>query len=62
MSKKDRVAIVFTVFYIMLIIAFILEGGRNGKDTAFMLMPLPVIYWGIRFIKNDISFMKSKGD
>ena len=58
MSKKDRKAIAISILYILVPITLMLE----GDGSAFILMAPLVIYWGYRFVKNDISFLKTKGE
>ena len=57
MTKNDRIAIVVSSLY--LLISFIASGGE-GFETLILSTPL-VAYWGYRFIKGDISFIKSTG-
>lgn len=45
-SKKDRIALVASILITLI------SGG-------FLLIPV-LIYWGYRFIQNDISFLKVK--
>ncbi len=66
MLKKDRIAIVLSCMYInipivMIMIAFI-ESSMWPESKIIMagiLVFLLMGYWGIRFIKNDISFLKT---
>ncbi|MDY0117574.1 MAG: hypothetical protein RBR59_08360 [Sulfurimonadaceae bacterium] len=53
MSKKDRISIVVSAIYFMLPLATLLDG--SGVDFIVFTVPL-ILYWGYRFIKNDISF------
>jgi hypothetical protein len=54
MTKKDRIAIVITVIYSLLPIRAVVE----GEDGILFVLVIPVLlYWGYRFIKNDISFI-----
>ncbi len=55
MTKKDRIAIVVSVTYILFIFWFMAIGGQDDKK-ALMLF-LVVFYWGYRFIQGDISFI-----
>jgi len=55
MTKKDRIAIVLTVPIIL--VALIALISSSAEEAGIFLAPV-VVYWGYRFIKNDISFMK----
>jgi len=61
LTKKERIAIVISIVYF--IQAFTL--GTNDTDVMeglFLgLVPLS-LYWGYRFIQNDISFLKMKDE
>lgn len=61
MIKKDRIAIVISIVYF--IPAFTLGTNDTGlmEGLFFGFVPLS-IYWGYRFIQNDISFLKMKDD
>lgn len=56
MSKKDRTAIVFTLLYLIIAIGTGIENGHLLYGLAWVFLPT-MIYWGHRFIKNDISFL-----
>ena len=56
MNKKDRVAIVLTIFYLFFLIFVYME----LRSSLILWALVPVIYWGYRFIRNDISFLNSK--
>ena len=56
MTKKDRIAIVLTIFYLFFLIFVYME----LRDSLILWALVPVIYWSYRFIKNDISFLNSK--
>ena len=57
MVKKDRIAIVITVIYSLFPILLLLDGSME----EFVIFLLPIfLYWGYRFIKGDISFLKQK--
>lgn len=70
MSKKDRIAIALSSLYILfplfnIIASFHLnrEGDAIGfLFIGFILSVFLVIYWGVRFIKNDIGFLKKYND
>ena len=53
MSKKDRIAIVISIPLLLLGLVALFEEGLG----IVILLPL-FCYWGYRFIKNDISFMR----
>ena len=55
MTKKDRIAIVLTIPCLIGSILSLIDGYT--EDAAVFLAPV-VVYWGYRFIKGDISFMK----
>jgi len=59
MNKKDRIAIVASIIYFIFPL-FVLV---SGDGEAFIVFSIPLIfYWGYRFVKNDISFLKTKGE
>ena len=58
MTTKDRIAIVVSVVYAILPLLALFE-----EPTVALLLCLPIIlYWGYRFIKNDISFIGNSND
>ena len=58
MTRKDRIAIVLTTPFLIAIALRIIQGGGGmAEETAVIVAPV-VVYWGYRFIKGDISFMK----
>ena len=62
MSKKDRISIVISVIYFMFPLALLFE-GRHDSGITFIVFSMPLIlYWGYRFIKNDISFLGNNGE
>lgn len=63
MSKKDRIAIVFSLIPVMFaILSFALAQNDEDRIIGFFIMVGIAIYWGYRFIKNDISFLNTKED
>ena len=66
MNKKDRIAVVVSAVYFLFSLAF---ASKNANPIPIMFLgfiiiaeiPL-IIYWGYRFIQNDISFLKVKDD
>lgn len=59
MSKKDRVAIVITVLYLLLPITMFSFGGAMDVMGGIISFAPLILYWGFRFIKGDISFMRA---
>lgn len=57
MSKKDRIAVVLSILYLLIPISALVS--NDGGSAVFFLVLL-IGYWGYRFIKNDISFLKIK--
>ena len=57
MTKKDRIAIVVSVIYLLLPISAMVSGA--WQEGIIFLLPV-LIYWGYRFIKGDISFIGKK--
>ena len=58
MTIKDRIAIVLTAPFLIASILFLIQGGSSiVANVAVSLAPV-IVYWGYRFIKGDISFMK----
>ena len=57
MNKKDRIAVVVTVIYMVCVL---LLAGVNGELTVIPVFGIPaLVYWGVRFIKGNISFIGS---
>lgn len=59
MKKKDRIAIVVSILYFLFPLGVLFEGSRDAPVAALVFMSPLVAYWGYRFIKNDISFLKN---
>lgn len=59
MIKKDRIAVVFSVLFTFLAIVVGLSGG-SGPAWAPLFLGVVIVYWGFRFIKDDISFLNKK--
>ena len=58
MSKKDRIAIVVSTLYFLFPLALFF-GEFSGDQSVSILLLIPlVIYWGTRFIRNNISFLE----
>lgn len=59
MNKKDRIAVVITALYFLIPLGNVL----NGEPMAALMTFAPIIiYWGFRFIRNDISFIGENND
>lgn len=58
MNRKDRIAVVVSIFLMPVGIIWFKDAEAAGLIT---LVPLS-IYWSYRFIKNDISFLKVKDE
>ena len=56
MTKKDRIAISISVAWLFL--GIVISLAENNWNPFIQLGFLVVIYWGYRFIKNDISFLQ----
>lgn len=54
MNKKDRIAVVVSVVYFLWPLALLIAGNTG---SIILIAPL-ILYWGYRFIQNDISFLK----
>ena len=57
-SKKDRKALVISIILFILCLSAI---GESQRGSIIFFIPV-LIYWGYRFIKNDISFLNIKED
>ncbi len=58
MTKKDRIAIVLTIPFLILSLLVLIDQSPYMVEEFASLIAAPVVYWGYRFIKGDISFMK----
>lgn len=61
MNKKDRIAIVLSVFW--LLFGSVTVSGDFGigvHPPHFIIVLILLCYWSYRFIKDDISFLSSK--
>ena len=56
MTKKDRIAVSISVAWLFL--GIVISLAENRQNPFIELGLLLVIYWGYRFIKNDISFLQ----
>ena len=57
MTKKDRIAISISILLLLLTAFWSASLGKPAPVVILGFTPL-VLYWGYRFIKNDISFMR----
>ena len=57
MTKKDRIAISISILLLLLTAFWSAVLGKPGPVVILGFTPL-VLYWGYRFIKNDISFLQ----
>ena len=63
MSKKDRIAIVVSILIPLPMAIIITDISRlNGNGGLMASAFIIFVYWGYRFIKNDISFLDIKED
>jgi len=62
MSKRDRVAIVISVLVLILGCIILYEIGLSLFGALVIIGIILIIYWGYRFIKNDISFLGGNDD
>ena len=56
MTKQDRIAVSISVAWLFL--GIVISLAENNWNPFIQLGFLVVIYWGYRFIKNDISFLQ----
>jgi hypothetical protein len=65
MKKKDRIAIAVSVIYFIFTFTFcaatIIAPWGIFEGLFFGLVPLS-LYWGYRFIKDDISFIQHENN
>jgi hypothetical protein len=61
MNKKDRIAVVLSIP--LLFIGALLLTSKGSEQLVGFMVSVPLFcYWGYRFIKNDISFLKIEDD
>ena len=58
MNKKDRIALVISISW-LLILGMLTLNAPGAAEILLTLVPVSV-YWGYRFIKNDISFLNNE--
>jgi hypothetical protein len=56
MTKKDRIAVSISVAWLFL--GIMISIATNDWEPFLVFESPLVIYWGYRFIQNDISFMR----
>lgn len=61
MNRKDRIAIVVSILYFLIPLMILADGGRDAPVAAIVFSSPLIVYWGYRFIKDDIGFVKSSG-
>lgn len=68
MLKKDRIAIALSSLYILFPLSLIIAACVSSRDAlpvnfmGFIFLAFLVIYWGVRFIKGNISFLDKYND
>ena len=60
MSRRDRIAIVASILYLLIPIGILADGSRDAPVAAIIFSSPLIAYWGYRFIKGNISFLKMK--
>lgn len=60
MNRKDRIAVVLSVVYLLLPITALTLGNSSDRFGGMLSFIPLVAYWGWRFIRNDISFLRIK--
>ncbi|WP_456451826.1 hypothetical protein [Hydrogenimonas sp.] len=58
MSLKDRIAVVASLLWIVVVFSISLPHIR-GSELISIIVPV-MLYWGYRFVINDLSFLKQK--
>ena len=61
MTKKDRIALVISALYFLIPLGQLAGKGSDGPLLALIFIAPLIAYWGYRFIRGDISFMKNEG-
>lgn len=59
MTRKDRVALAISALYSLFPLAVLGSGGSDAPIAAAFFVSPVVAYWGYRFVKGDISFIKT---
>lgn len=55
MNRKDRIAVVVSALYLLFPVAVLVSG--DPAPAVVFCAPV-ILYWGYRFIKGDISFIR----
>jgi hypothetical protein len=58
-NKKDRIAVAISVLYSLIPLGILGSGGSEAPLAAAFYVSPVVAYWGYRFVKGDISFIKT---
>ena len=53
MTKKDRIAIVLTIPFLILSLLILIDGSSVMVQEFAVTIALVIVYWGYRFIKGD---------
>ena len=59
MNKRDRRAVSISVFFIIIVTIFLIGGEPVVPMVVILLL---AAYWGYRFTKGDISFIKTNDE
>lgn len=57
MNKKDRIATVISIFYLIGYVMLMVNPAIHAGGVVSLFFLPVLIYWGYRFIKDDISFI-----
>jgi len=60
MNRKDRIAVVITIFWLLFGSVTISNAGTEIHPPHFFIVLGVLCYWSYRFIKDDISFIKTE--
>lgn len=60
MTKKDRIALAVSALYSLIPLGILGSGGSDAPLAAAAYISPVVAYWGYRFVKGDISFIKTE--
>ena len=59
MTKKDRIALVISALYFLIPLGQLVGKGSDGPLLALIFIAPLIAYWGYRFIRGNISFIKT---
>lgn len=63
MSRKDRIAIVLSISYLLIPLGILADGSGGAPVVAIVFSSPLIAYWGYRFVNGNISFFKiNEGD